>query len=273
MRTLVIEIETIKNDVFNIDIFDSETGDVVHKEIDYSPSVHPEFDNWIGSQLYGWAEMEQETYMDKKQNELLEKGLTQEKYDELMFLWNDDIDAVYSVVDDYGVDICNRGYEIFDYDGTRLLNIEAVVDVSTLDDREAARKAEKDGFCKIIPPEELPTNFDLRFFGWVDTPENRKAIEEYCKDFKNYYCCGNSGRRIYEPSDPKNHTTTVADALKENIVVQLYDTGTGDEVFYGSLYELLTNKEQFTREATDIAIDGKEWGDTTPSRITMYVGY
>lgn len=44
----------------------------------------------------------------------------------------------------------------------------------------AAKEAKRIGFCKIIPVKELPKGFDMRYFGWIDTPENRKAIENYC---------------------------------------------------------------------------------------------
>lgn len=80
-----------------------------------------------------------------------------------------------------------RGYDIFDYDGTGMLEIERIDDIfynTEVTDEACARQAEKDGFCKIIPIQELPKAMKdegLYYFGWVDTPENRKAIEEYCK--------------------------------------------------------------------------------------------
>lgn len=87
-----------------------------------------------------------------------------------------------------------RGYEIFDYDGTGLLIIEGIYDVFSgdCDDEECAREAERSGYCKIIPLNELPKNFMIdgynasEWFGWVDTPENRKAIEEYCKEVEKH---------------------------------------------------------------------------------------
>lgn len=94
-----------------------------------------------------------------------------------------------------------RGYGIFDFDGTGLLEISRYdivwvgwgEDYTTdVDDNDCAIEAERSGFCKIIPVEELPANFDRRYFGWIDTPENRKAIEDYCKDPDNYYVNGNS---------------------------------------------------------------------------------
>jgi hypothetical protein len=77
---------------------------------------------------------------------------------------------------------CERGYDIFDYDGTGLLNISRIDDVfawSDVTDIDCAIEAERSGFCKIIPVEELPEHFSYKCFGWIDTPENRKAIEDY----------------------------------------------------------------------------------------------
>jgi hypothetical protein len=53
-----------------------------------------------------------------------------------------------------------------------------------------AYQAAADGI-KIIHENELPENFDRKYFGWIDTPENRKAIDEYCSK-NNFYCNGNS---------------------------------------------------------------------------------
>ena len=85
-----------------------------------------------------------------------------------------------------------RGFEIFDFDGLGLLEIEAIGDCypyGDYDDEAAAREAERTGYCKIIPVDELPNPFiiygsDRRYFGWVDTPENRKRIEEFAKQEK-----------------------------------------------------------------------------------------
>lgn len=85
-----------------------------------------------------------------------------------------------------------RGYDIFDFDGTGLLEIERIDAVylgndvveNVPTDEDCAREAELSGFCKIIPIDELPNPFivngeDRRYFGWVDTPENRLAISMY----------------------------------------------------------------------------------------------
>lgn len=80
------------------------------------------------------------------------------------------------------------GFEIFDYNGYNLLGVESICGLNHNED--AAREAERIGYCKIIPVDELPYNFyidgyDARYFGWVDTPDNRKAIKEYCKKLED----------------------------------------------------------------------------------------
>ena len=90
-----------------------------------------------------------------------------------------------------------RGFEIFDFDGLGLLEIEVIDDCypdKHVYDDEAAREAERIGYCKIIPAEEIPETFILNdyprnYYGWIDTPENRKKIKEisdyYAKQEKN----------------------------------------------------------------------------------------
>ena len=74
-----------------------------------------------------------------------------------------------------------KGYDIFDFDGTGMLEIEKIDEENIFtDDEEAVEQAIKDGI-KIIPIEELPENFDRRYLGWIDTKENRKRIAEYCR--------------------------------------------------------------------------------------------
>lgn len=80
------------------------------------------------------------------------------------------------------------GFGIFNYNGYGLLNVESIGALNY--DENAAREAERIGYCKIIPVNELPYNFyidghDARYFGWVDTPDNRKAIKEYCKKLED----------------------------------------------------------------------------------------
>ena len=109
-------------------------------------------------------------------------GLTKERYEQMMNFWNNDKESVSSVVSEWGVDDCNRGYAIFDFDGTGMLEIEAIGDVGCFNDEEATTQAIKDG-VKIIPIEELPRSFDRIYLGWIDTEENRKAIKNYCSKF------------------------------------------------------------------------------------------
>ena len=88
----------------------------------------------------------------------------------------------------WSLDACKRGYDIFNFDGTGMLEIEAIADVylvededcSGYDDEACAIEAERSGFCKIIPVNELPEDFGYKYFGWIDTPENRQAIYNYC---------------------------------------------------------------------------------------------
>lgn len=74
----------------------------------------------------------------------------------------------------------SRGYEVTDFDGKGMLEIQKIDALSGFEsDEEAVKQAIKDG-VSIIPVEELPDNFDRRYLGWIDTPENRIRIEEYC---------------------------------------------------------------------------------------------
>lgn len=78
----------------------------------------------------------------------------------------------------------SRGYDIFDFDGTGMLEIEKIDEMNVFDsDDDAVEQAIKDGI-KIIPIDELPENFDRRYLGWIDTPENRQRIKEYCEKRK-----------------------------------------------------------------------------------------
>lgn len=74
-----------------------------------------------------------------------------------------------------------RGYTVVNYDGTGLLQIEAIGEMGVFgSDDEACFQAARDG-VKIIPVEELPQGFDRRYFGWIDTAENRAAIAAYAQ--------------------------------------------------------------------------------------------
>lgn len=98
----------------------------------------------------------------------------------------------FAMEDDWSKETAERGYDIFEFGGTGLLEINRIDSewcewdedgLTDVDDEDCAIEAERSGFCKIIPVDELPENFDRRYFGWVDTPENRKAIQDYCDKY------------------------------------------------------------------------------------------
>ena len=107
------------------------------------------------------------------------KKLTKERLKQMLkYYCPEDIACI---IDDWGVDQVNKGYGIFNYDGKGFLGIEKIDDVFAFDsDEQAVEQAIKDG-VKIIPINELPEKFIYRWLGWIDTPENRKNIEEYTR--------------------------------------------------------------------------------------------
>lgn len=93
--------------------------------------------------------------------------------------------AVGPLAEDCNTDIVildkKPGYAVVDFDGTGMLEIQKLDDSGIYQtDEEAVEQAMMDGIS-IIPVEELPENFDRRYLGWIDTPENREAIEDYCR--------------------------------------------------------------------------------------------
>lgn len=62
-----------------------------------------------------------------------------------------------------------KGYAITDNMG--MLEIQRIDELGIFPDDESAVK-------QAI--EELPKNFDRRYLGWIDTPENRIAIQNHC---------------------------------------------------------------------------------------------
>lgn len=98
------------------------------------------------------------------------------------------------------------GYEIMSFcdcslpNGACPLDVEAVMDMGTFEryyeenrdnlpediaiDDMAALQALEDGYCKIVPIDELPEKLPekYKFFGWVDTPENRKILEKVAEE-------------------------------------------------------------------------------------------
>ena len=110
-------------------------------------------------------------------------GLTEERYKQLMELYDNDEEEVECAVGDWGADVCNKGYDIFDYDGTGLLELCKIDELEVfVDDARAAKQAKKDGI-KIIPKNQLPKNMpsDMKYHKWIDTDENRQNIIKYCE--------------------------------------------------------------------------------------------
>ena len=92
---------------------------------------------------------------------------------------------VKEIVDGWGADLVNKGYDIFSFDGMGIYEISRIDDVNAFaTDDDAVKQAIKDGI-KIIPVEELPETFGRRYLGWIDTPENRARIAELAEKYPN----------------------------------------------------------------------------------------
>lgn len=94
----------------------------------------------------------------------------------------------YAIKEGWEREEAERGYTIFSLGDNGPLHVERIDDAYSpnddIDDEDCAKEAEKNGYCKIIPVSELPVVMyymgrDLRFFGWVDTPENREHIKRF----------------------------------------------------------------------------------------------
>ena len=106
-------------------------------------------------------------------------GLTDERYMQMKNYGYDDED-IEEIVEEWGVQQVNNGYGIFDFNGTGMLQVETIEEVRAFKfDDDAVAAAIANGM-KFIPIAELPINFDRRYLGWIDTPENRAAIKRYC---------------------------------------------------------------------------------------------
>lgn len=115
-------------------------------------------------------------------------GLTAERYNQMMATCNNDEEWVEGIVCDWGAENCNKGYAIFNYDGTDLKELCKIDDVEAFaDDGQASIQAMKDGI-KIIPKEELPDDmpYNMEYHQWIDTAENRKNLIEYCKKHNQF---------------------------------------------------------------------------------------
>lgn len=75
-----------------------------------------------------------------------------------------------------------KGYVIAAFDFTDMLEVERDDSMNVFEDDEQAVEATVADGIKIIPVDELPENFDRRYYGWIDTPKNRRAIQQYCDE-------------------------------------------------------------------------------------------
>lgn len=106
-----------------------------------------------------------------------------------MDCWEHGEKGIEDAIKVWGVEALNKGYGIFDFDGTGMLQIERIGVVGIFkSDAEAVQKAIEDGI-NIIPVDELPKNFQRRYLGWIDTPQNRERIKKYCE--RKYGTCSN----------------------------------------------------------------------------------
>lgn len=81
----------------------------------------------------------------------------------------------------YYKELDSKGYNVTDFDGTGMLEIEMVDNMARFEsDDEAVEAAMADG-VRIIPVEELPECFERRYLGWLDTPANRERIAEWAE--------------------------------------------------------------------------------------------
>ena len=113
-------------------------------------------------------------------------GLTKKRYNQMMEMCDNNEEWVEEIVDDWGADLCNKGYDIFDYEGTGLLELCKIDDVGAFEnDYKASLKAKRDGI-NIIHRKDLPKNmpYDMRYHRWIDTEENRKNLANYIENMR-----------------------------------------------------------------------------------------
>lgn len=167
-------------------------------------------------------------------------GITKERYEQLI---NDGYEKadIEGLIAEWGVQQVNDGYGIFNYNETGLLCIQRLDEVGAFEgDIQAAQKAIEDG-VKIIPVEELPKNFNERYLIWIDTPENRKNIEEYCNPPKL-----NEGRKMImaaKVQNPDNEKNFIIQTLENGFVVRSDSDrfGMNEIVFQGINYKECLN--------------------------------
>ena len=89
-----------------------------------------------------------------------------------------------NIIEDYGKEGL-RGYGIFSGGSEPIAEHICTVDVFQIykGDHAAAEQAEKDGI-KLIPWREQPQKGELGWYRYIDTPKNRKQLDEDYKSGK-----------------------------------------------------------------------------------------
>lgn len=109
--------------------------------------------------------------------------LTVERYHQMRKIYSDK--RIREIINEWGVDVVNKGYDIFTFNGMGIFEVSRIDDVEAFEsDDDATEQAIKDGI-KIIPVDELPETFGRRYLGWIDTPENRARIAELAEKYPN----------------------------------------------------------------------------------------
>ena len=61
-----------------------------------------------------------------KYKEYMEMGLTEERYFQMMKSFDNNEEFIDEAIEDWGIERVNKGYDIFDFDGTGMLQIEEI---------------------------------------------------------------------------------------------------------------------------------------------------
>lgn len=72
-----------------------------------------------------------------------------------------------------------KGYDIVDREG--MMEVQRLDSIGLFEDDISAVYAAIENGVDVIPVEELPADFPYRWLGWVDSPKNRKAIQNFCE--------------------------------------------------------------------------------------------
>lgn len=91
-----------------------------------------------------------------------------------------------AIAEGWDAEKAEKGYTVFDCGNTGMLDIERIDDAYIHDqpevsDLDCAVQAAIEGE-HIIPVNQLPDELsdEFRYFGWLDTPVNRRVIRQFC---------------------------------------------------------------------------------------------